>query len=99
MNKVTHDKQMIAQSKRIEAKYKKELLLNRNKSLTERQLEIYNLIKDNKNITMTQIIMIIGITRGTLKQHLENLFTKDLIKYSILSKRGLKGYAIKRGLK
>jgi DNA-binding CsgD family transcriptional regulator len=90
---------MIAQSKRIEAKYKKELLNNRHRLLTERQLEIYNLIRDNPGITMRQIMMITGITRGTCKQHMENLFLKDLIKYEIISKRGLKGYSIKKRIK
>ena len=87
MDRTAHDKRMIAQSKKIDEAYKKNLLVNKSNKLTVKQQELYDLIGRFPDITSKQIKFCLGITRSTLGEHMENLELRGLV----LSKSGTYG--------
>lgn len=95
MDKIQHDKRMIEQSKKIQEAYEKKLLSGRGKKLTPRQINVLETIEANPDVTNKELMIILGITRSTLKEHIESLTIRDLVKFRT-GIRGLKNYRVNK---
>jgi DNA-binding MarR family transcriptional regulator len=87
---------MIEQSKKIQEAHDIQMLENRGKTLTPRQVELLQTIErfpdiGNKDLT----ILMGGITMSTLKEHIYCLQTRGLITFKS-GFRGLKSYRISK---
>jgi DNA-binding MarR family transcriptional regulator len=87
---------MIEQSKKIQEAHDMQILKNRGKTLTPRQIELLQTIErfpdiGNKDLT----ILMGGITMSTLKEHIYCLQTRGLITFKS-GFRGLKSYRVSK---
>ncbi len=95
MDRATHDKLMIEQSKKIQEAHDRQILENRGKTLTPRQIELLETIERFPDIGNKDLTMLMGITMSTLKEHVYCLQTRGLITFKS-GFRGLKSYRISK---
>ncbi len=86
---------MIEQSKKIQEAHEKRLLLNRGKKLTPKQIECLEIISEQPDIGNKELMMLMGITKSTLKDHLVPLQIRGLITFKS-GFRGLKSYRVNK---
>ena len=86
---------MIEQSKKIQEAHDIQILENRGKKLTPRQVEILELIAENPDIGNKELCMLLGITLSTLKEHTSPLQFRGLITFKS-GFRGLKSYRVNK---
>ncbi len=95
MDRKSHDKRMIEESRKIEKAHEKQLISNRGKKLTPRQTEILETISDHPDIGNKELCMLMGITISTLKDHVSLLQFRGLITFKS-GFRGLKSYRVNK---
>ncbi len=86
---------MIEASRKIEKAHEKKLLTNRGMKITPKQIECLELIEQFPDIGNKELMMILGITKSTLKDHLLPLQIRDLISFKS-GFRGLKSYRVNK---
>lgn len=79
MNKQTHDQMLIEQAKKIEKRYNETVLLKRGNTLTPKQTELYTIIKENPDITIKLMMLLMGVIRSSIKEHMEVLIMKGFV--------------------
>ena len=95
MDRRSHDRRMIEESRKIEKAHDKKLQINRGRKLTGKQIECLEIISDQPDIGNKELMMLLGITISTLKDHLVPLQIRGLITYKS-GFRGLKSYRVNK---
>lgn len=86
---------LVDQSRKIQKAYDTKLLLNRGGKITPRQSDVLQTISEFPDIGNKELMLILGITLSTLKDHLLPLQIRDLIRYKS-GYRGLKTYRVNK---
>mgnify|MGYP002638985178 CR=1 FL=1 len=84
---------LVEQSKRIEQAHKKNLIANRGKKVTPKQLELLKIVEEFPDIGNKNIMILLGITRSTLKEHIEAVEMRGFLKVKV-GYRGIKSYRV-----
>lgn len=95
MDRKTHDKRMIEQSRKIQRAHERQSLSKKGKLITPKQIEILKTIEEFPDVGNKELMVIMGITISTLKDHLVALQIRDLIKFKS-GFRGLKSYRVNK---